>query len=138
PNLRDNDILFEFYNLRKRLDWGFTYYRGIAEAAFPDPNNATSSTPIFYPGKTYSNYYLARLRYPLDRVRSIRATIGPRFDRLLATSSGAYLFNNNNIFKYPDIKKTYGQLSLEYVYDNAISPATNIWHGLRYKIYGDL
>ena len=27
PNLRDNDILFEFTNLRKRLDWGFTYYR---------------------------------------------------------------------------------------------------------------
>ncbi|HKZ66710.1 MAG TPA: hypothetical protein VJ111_10160, partial [Chitinophagaceae bacterium] len=32
---------------------------------------------------------------------------------------------------------TYAQFSLEYVYDNTINPATNIWHGLRYKIFAD-
>ncbi|MEI9946244.1 MAG: hypothetical protein WDN26_18735 [Chitinophagaceae bacterium] len=37
-----------------------------------------------------------------------------------------------------DLKTTYGLFNLEYVYDNTINPATNIWHGLRYKIYGDL
>jgi hypothetical protein len=28
-------------------------------------------------------------------------------------------------------------VSLEYVYDNTINPATNIWHGLRYKAFAD-
>ncbi|MGZ8538917.1 MAG: hypothetical protein ACXWV9_11670, partial [Flavisolibacter sp.] len=33
PNLRDNDILFEFTNLKRRFDWGFTYYRSNNENA---------------------------------------------------------------------------------------------------------
>ena len=122
PNLRDNDILFEFYNLRKRLDWGFTYYRSNNRVGF---DNGLI-------GKQFSNYYLARLRYPLDRVRSIRATIGPRYDKYVISSV------DRTSLQIPDLKFVYGQLNLEYVYDNAIMPATNIWHGLRYKIYGDM
>jgi len=51
-NLRDNDVLFEFYNLRKRLDWGITYFRSSNQVSFVN-------TP--YIGKEFSNYYLARL-----------------------------------------------------------------------------
>jgi hypothetical protein len=121
-NLRDNDVLFEFYNMRKRLDWGATYFRSSNEVSF-------EGTP--YIGKQFSNYYLARLRYPLDKVRSLRATLGPRFDKTVITSRDRFSLEQD------DIKTTYGQFSLEYVYDNAIMPATNIWKGLRYKIYGD-
>lgn len=123
PNLRDNDVLFEFYNLRKRLDWGITYFRSSNQVQFV-------GTP--YIGKTFSNYYLARIRYPFDRVRSVRATIGPRFDKTVVTS------RDRLSLETPDLRLTYGQLSLEYVYDNTIMPATNIWHGLRYKIFGDM
>jgi hypothetical protein len=124
PNLRDNDVLFEFTNLRKRIDWGILYYRSSNQVSFTD-------APQFL-GKQFSNYYLGRFKYPFDRTRSIRATIGPRFDRLVVTS------RNRLSLELEDIKTTYGQLSLEYVYDNAINPATNIWHGLRYKIFMDL
>ncbi len=122
PNLRDNDVLFEFYNLKKRLDYGITYYRSSNQVTIG--NN--------FLGKQFSNYYLARLKYPLDRVRSLRATIGPRFDRVI------FLGTDQQSLQQPDIKSTYGQVSLEYVYDNTLNPATNIWHGLRYKIYTDL
>ncbi len=115
PNLKDNDVLFEFYNLRKRLDWGLTYYRSSnSDGAVIEGN--------FY-DKTYSSYYLARLRYPLDKIRSIRATIGPRFDRSVAVS-----FDPTSL-ALKDYKTTYGQVSLEYVYDNTLNPATNIWKG---------
>ena len=125
PNLRDNDVLFEFYNMRKRLDWGFTYYRSSAQVGFlVTPTSAL-------PGKLFSNFYLARLRYPLDRTRSIRATIGPRFDRAVLSST------DRVTLEIPDAKSTYGQVSLEYVHDNTLNPATNIWHGLRYKIFAD-
>lgn len=127
-NLRDNDVLFEFYNMRKRLDWGVTYYRSNTQGVAvldTDPPIPISNAKIF------SNYYLFRLKYPLDRVRSIRATIGPRFDKTVATSQ------NRLSLELPDQKMTYGQFSLEYVHDNTINPATNIWHGLRYKVFGD-
>lgn len=122
PNLRDNDVLFEFYNFRKRLDWGATYFRSSNEVSFS--NSA-------YTGKEFSNYYLARLRYPLDRIRSLRATLGPRFTRLVVTSRDRFSLMTQ------DFKTTYGQVSLEYVYDNTLNPATNIWHGLRYKVFAD-
>ena len=123
PNLRDNDVLFEFYNLRKRLDWGITYFRSNNEVGF---QNAPQ-----YLGKEFNNYYLVRLKYPLDRIRSLRATIGPRFNKIVVTG------RDRVSLEEPEFKSTYGQVSLEYVYDNTTNPATNIWHGLRYKIFTD-
>jgi hypothetical protein len=122
PNLRDNDVLFEFTNLRKRLDWGFTYYRSSSGV---DLGNGLAS------GKLHSNYYLARLKYPFDKVRSLRATVGPRFDRVVVLSDQLLTLVE------PDQKQTYGQVSLEYVHDNTIAPAQNIWFGLRWKTYID-
>ncbi|RYZ28603.1 MAG: hypothetical protein EOO10_08995 [Chitinophagaceae bacterium] len=125
PNLKDNDILFEYTNLKKRFDWGFSYYRSTAGASV---NSAVGDIQI---GKTHSNYYLARLRYPLDRTKSVRLTVGPRFDR--------FVFNNFNTqtLKEPDSKQTFGQMTLEYVHDNTINPAQNIWYGLRWKTWVD-
>jgi len=123
PNLRDNDVLFEFYNLRKRLDWGITYYRSSAQIGFSDFPQ--------YTGKQFSNYYLARLKYPFDRVRSLRATLGPRFDKIVVNSHDRFTLG------IEDIKTTYGQVSVEYVHDNTLNPVSNIWHGLRYKIFVD-
>jgi hypothetical protein len=123
PNLRDNDVLFEFTNLRGKIDWGFLYYRSSNQLG-------SESNPLLL-FKQYTNYYLGRFKFPFDKVRSLRATVGPRFDRIITTSRGP------GSLEQEDLKATYGQVSLEYVYDNVINPATNIWHGLRYKIFTD-
>ena len=124
-NLVDHDVFFNFTNQRKRLDWGLTYYRsaneiGVVEGAF------------VYPAKEYQVYYIASLKYPLDRIRSLRAHIGPRFDRI------AYKAIDRISLGKEDIKSTYGQMTLEYVYDNTVTPAANIWKGLRYKLFSDI
>ncbi len=128
PNLRDNDVLFEFTNLKKRWDWGFTYYRSTIETYTDTTGNGR--LPSVYV-KQHSNYYLARFAYAFDRVRSIRFTLGPRFDKNVFPAITA-----RNL-KQPDIDRTYGQLSLEYVHDNTLNPAQNIWNGLRWKAYVD-
>jgi hypothetical protein len=125
PNLRDNDVLFEFMNLRRRFDWGVTYYRSSQE------QNLMTSGGQFAPAKQFSTYYLGRFRYALDRVRSLRFTVGPRFDK------GVFVAISPDLLKEPDNRKTYGQLSLEYVHDNTLNPVMNIWHGLRWKAYMD-
>lgn len=122
-NLVDNDVFFNFTNQRKRLDWGVTYFRS---------SNRVSFGNTIYTGKEYETYYLFNMRYPLDRIRSLRASVGPRFNRVVVDAI------DDVSLEQPDLKSTYGQLSLEYVYDNSINPATNIWKGLRYKIYTDL
>ncbi|MEO6069026.1 MAG: hypothetical protein ABIN57_03130 [Chitinophagaceae bacterium] len=121
PNLKDNDVLFEATNLRKRIDYGFTYYR--SNVSVSSGNNAI--------GNMISNYYLGRFKFAFDKVRSLRATVGPRFDRIVVTSK------NIPTLAAPDAKQTFGQVALEYVYDNTLMPTTNIWHGLRYRAYMD-
>ncbi len=126
PNLRDYDVVFSFLNQRKQLDWGFTYFRTKSNVGLVD------DIGVVHPGKMFQNYYLANLKYPLDKVRSLRATIGPRFDRTVVVPD----LHAGNLL-YEDIKQTYGQVSAEYVFDNTSNPALNIWNGLRYKIFMD-
>ena len=132
PNLRDNDVLFEFTNLKKRWDWGLTYYRSSQQVnLLLAPATPSNPNPPSLPGKMFNTYYLARLNYAFDRVRSLRATIGPRYDRITLSSI------DQSTLEAPDEKNTYGQLSLEYVYDNSINRTLNILNGLRWKVYMD-
>lgn len=128
PNLRDYDVVFSFLNQRKRLDIGGTYYRSKSNAfvTYSDGTNIFQNS-----GKVIQNYYLVNLRYPFDKVRSLRATVGPRFDRTIINAEDI------NALKVPDFKTTYGQVSVEYVFDNTSNPAQNIWNGLRYKVFMD-
>ena len=117
-------MVFAFMNQRKRLDWGATVYRSSTSV------QVGTNAGIFI-GKQIQTYYLANLRYAFDKVRSLRATVGPRFDKLSLNA------RDLTSLKAPDFKNTYGQVSLEYVHDDAITPALNIWKGLRYKLFAD-
>ena len=130
-NLKDNDYLASYQNLKKRYDWGLTYYRSNQQYY-----------PIFRPddiksqlnNKLASNLYQLNVSYPLNEVKSIRAMIGFRTDRVTILSDGNYnpsLTMSDSVLKYALVK-------LEYVHDNTLNPTLNIWNGLRYKIYGDI
>ncbi len=129
PNLRDNDVLFEFSNLRKRIDWGFTYYRSSMTGIARDEANNLEIL-----AKQFSNYYLGRLKFAFDRVKSLRFTIGPRFDKTLLIPDKQL---GPATFDFPEQRQTFGQFTAEYVHDNTINPTMNIWNGLRWKIYTD-
>jgi hypothetical protein len=126
-NLKDNDWLLQFNNYRKRIDWSLTYYRNVQETNFSffDSSNAG------YPAKIFSNLYQVGISYPFDVTKSVRVNVGVRRDRIVP---GTY---DDVSLKTPDISKTYGLLHAEYVYDNTINPAQNIWNGIRYKVYMD-
>ena len=126
-NLKDNDWLLQFNNLRKRVDWSLTYYRNVQETNFAYFDSANAG----YPARIFSNLYQVGISYPFDVTKSVRVNIGVRKDRVVA---GTY---DDVSLKTPDISKTYGLLHAEYVYDNTINPAQNIWNGIRYKVYID-
>ena len=124
-NLKDNDWLFQFSNLRKRLDWGLTYYRTVQAVGFAIDSIGG------YPGNVFSNLFEGDISYPFDVTRSIRIKMGVRTDRAVVST-----FDNISLHA-PDYYKTYGLLHMEYVYDNTLNPAQNIWNGVRYKAYVD-
>jgi len=141
PNLKDNDILFEATNLRKRVDLGFTYYRSNSQDYVDTVNTPFAADDQLV--KRVSNYYLARINFAFDRVKSLRVRVGPRFDKDVFTaykrgSNFITIGDLNNALIASERKKTYAQLSLEYVHDNALNRTTNIWNGLRWKVYTDM
>ncbi len=133
-NLRDNDYLLNFQNLRRRVDWGITYFKTsdrniqIVEN-FNNPNS-------YFNGQLNTSLYQGHVSYPFNEVKSLRATMGYRKDR--------YIFKLKNdqpdptALELPDQLVQYAVGRIEYVHDNTINPTQNIWNGLRWKAYMDI
>jgi hypothetical protein len=117
--------------LKKRLDYSIVYYRKTEIGGVQGING----TDIVYEGKQYSNLYQGVVKYPFDRVKSLRFTAGVRTDKVVVR--GTQL--DTSTLKSPDLnRQTFFVGRVEYVHDNTIQKATNIMHGLRYKIYTDI
>jgi hypothetical protein len=121
-NFRGSEYYFSYQNLRHLIDWNVLYYRKAERSGF-------EGTP--YEGRMTTNLYQVTATLPIDVVRSVHATIGYRSDGLTALAMDA-----NTLPKTPaDYVEKFGVARVEYVYDNTINPATNIWNGLRWKAY---
>jgi hypothetical protein len=117
--------------LKKRLDYSLIYYRRT------DLGNVTGidNSDRVFEGKLYTNLWQGIVKYPFDRVRSLRLMGGIRIDKIVIRGDQ---FDTVTL-KAPDInKQTYALSRVEYVHDNAIQKAQNIWNGLRFKIFGDI
>ena len=131
-NLKDNEWYLSYQNLKRRLDWGLTYYRNAQRADFPILD---TSGGYLVAGKVLTNLYQVNVAYPFDETKSIRLTTGIRSDRNVYLTDGN--FDNALTIRQPDDKKLYSVTHLEYVYDNSLNPTQNIWNGLRYKAFMD-
>lgn len=123
-NLKDNEWLISYQNLKRRIDWGVTYYRNVQQAGDQFGN---------FTGRIFTNLYQANIGYPFDATKAFRMTTGIRSDRGVFSS----LASNPGSLITPDQKKLYSVSHLEFVYDNTINPTMNIWNGLRYKVFMD-
>lgn len=129
-NLKDNEWMGSFQYLKRRIDWGATYYRSSQGTGVPLFD--TLGTPVgTFPGRTFTNLYQANVSYPFDQTRSIRLSTGIRSEKLSISAI------NYGTLGIRDVKKLYHVSRGEFVYDNSLNPALNIWNGLRYKVFFD-
>jgi len=120
-NLKDNEWFINYENLKRRLDWGASYYRNAQSFMFDGG----------YPGKVFTNLYQANVRYPFDETKSIKLSTGIRSDYTVLSTV-------DPITAPVESQRTlYSTSRLEYIYDNTLNPASNIWNGLRYKFFAD-
>lgn len=112
--------LARFDYLKKRLDYSAIY----------DRQTQVGSIGI-YGAKLITNLYQGVVKYPFDKVKSIRFSAAVRTDK--------YVYRGEDDFSLqaPDVKQSYLLTHLEYVYDNTTMPVTNIYKGMRYKFYFD-
>jgi len=119
--------------LKRRIDYSLIYYRktevGDAQVT-PNPNDILNA-------KAISNLYQGVLKYPFDRVKSLRMMFGVRTDKIVLRPAGNARLDTIALKMGDFNKQTYGLVRMEYVHDNSIQKAMNIMNGLRYKIYID-
>jgi hypothetical protein len=131
-SLQGSEYFFTANYLKKRFDYKFTYYRKVDKNnGFTIPDQYGNDSAVI-PIKMITNIYQGEVRYPFDQVRSIRLSAGIRTDRLVQQAT------DKAPLAAKDLKETYALGRLEYVYDNTINPAINIWNGTRYKVYGEV
>jgi hypothetical protein len=127
PDLNNNEYVLSTQYLPKRFDYGFTYYRSSVK------NPPKYDDSLQFNVKQFSNLYQFTVSYPFSRIRSLRINVALRRDKDVILA--------NDIFPQslsrPDIKQTYALAHLEFVHDDVITPAMNIWNGLRWKVYAD-
>jgi hypothetical protein len=129
-NLKDNEWLFGYENLKKRFDWGLTYYRNSLESLIGVNVN---NTPKEFEGKVITNIYMGNISYPFDRSKRIGISFGVRNDNFVSYTS----FTDPISVVVPNFKRRFALTHAEYVYDNTLNPTQNIWNGLRYKVFFD-
>jgi hypothetical protein len=117
-----------FDYLKKRMDYSALYYRQT-QIGVAGVGGRT------YNAKMFTNLYQGIIKYPLDKVRSVRISAGVRTDKTVIRTEPE--LNGNTSVTTPDQRQNFLLTRFEYVYDNTVTPATNIYKGLRYKAYID-
>jgi len=130
--------------LKKLFDFSLLYYRETQVGSYYDDSLSAKLGGFAGPfdAKAYTNLWQAIIKYPFDRVKSLRLSVGFRTDKVVLRPFGTITGQPNVVDSAllllpPQNKQNYGLLRLEYVYDNAIMKATNIYNGIRAKVYMD-
>ncbi len=127
-NLKDNEWLMQYHNLKRRFDWSLTYYRNSLQTADFDLQLFT---------RTFTNLYQGTVSYPFDNSKRLSLTLGIRNDKQVYLTDILAIPQGDVSLKQPDVNRRFATTHMEYVYDNTLNPTQNIWNGLRYKFYFD-
>jgi hypothetical protein len=123
-NLKDNEWYINYQNLKRRIDWGLSYYRNSQQITY-------QTNLGLFPGRLFTNLYQANIAWPFDVHKSVRLTTGIRSDKDVFSSI------DQLSLAQPENKTLFSVTHLEFVNDNTLNPTMNIWNGLRYKVYLD-
>jgi len=117
-----NEYLLSFENLKHQLDKQLLFHRQVFK------NYIDYSYSIV---KTYTHELLASVKYPLSQTLALKGTASFRHD------NSVYLSTNNETLNKPNLLKVWGGLKGEVIYDNTRKLGTNLYSGMRWKVFGE-
>jgi len=119
-DLVNNEYIFSYSNLKRRLDHQILYHRvGTDDYGYYS----------YIRHKVNELYYI--VTYPFTPVFNIRGTASVRYDRAV------YLSTDQVNLQRPDVHNVWGSLKGEVTYDNTRNIGVNLYYGTRYKIFGE-
>jgi hypothetical protein len=119
-SLINNEYLFSYGNYKHRLDHQIVFHRkSVEEAGYYS----------IVRHRIVELYYVAT--YPFTPVLNIKGTAAVRYDRAV------FLSTDQVNLRQPDIHDVWGSVKSELTYDNTRSLGLNLYHGTRYKFFGE-
>jgi WD40 repeat protein len=116
-----NEYLLSFENLKQQLDKQLVFHRQVFK-------NYIDSRSIV---KTYTHELLASVKYPLTQTLAVKGTASFRHDNSVYLSTSSENLNKQNLLK------VWGGLKGELIFDNTRKLGTNLYTGMRWKVFGE-
>jgi Tol biopolymer transport system component len=116
-----NEYLLSFENLKQQLDKQLVFHRQVFK-------NYIDSRSIV---KTYTHELLASVKYPLTQTLALKGTASFRHDNSVYLSTSSENLNKSNLLK------VWGGLKAELIFDNTRQLGTNLYTGMRWKVFGE-
>lgn len=120
PNLRNNEYMLSYENLKNRWDHQWVFHRKSYENVRETFIQRIASHNIFY-----------KTKYPFNQVFSARGTSSLRYDR------STILATDFNTLQIPNEYYTWAGLKAELVFDNTRKRGINTLFGTRWKAFGE-
>jgi hypothetical protein len=117
-----NEYLLSFENLKNQLDKQLVFHRQVFK-------NYIDGT--FAIVKTYTHELLISVKYPLSQTLALKGTASFRHD------NSVFLSTNSENLNKPNILKVWGGLKAEVIFDNTRKLGTNLYSGMRWKVFGE-
>ena len=119
-DLVNNEYIFSYSNMKRRLDHQILYHRvGVDDFGLYS----------YIRHKVNELYYIAT--WPFTPVLKIAGTASIRYDRAV------FLSIDNASLRRPDEHRVWGSIKGDLTYDNTRSIGVNLLHGTRYKIFAE-
>lgn len=119
-SLTNNEYLFSYANLKKRLDKEIVFHRNTIEV---------SGTYSLYRIHSHELFYI--LKWPFNEALSLRGTAFFRNEMYVALSTDQYNLEIPNLFA------NWLGAKAELVFDNTRSLGMNLYKGTRYKVFAE-
>mgnify|MGYP006280901095 CR=1 FL=1 len=120
-----NEYLLSFENLKQRLDKQILFHRQVFK------NYTYGDYGYDAIIKTFTHEVLGSLKYPFSQVLALKGTASFRHDNTVFLSTDIDNLNESGIVK------VWGGLKGELIFDNTRLLGTNLYKGLRFKIFGE-
>ena len=121
-SLINNEYIFSYANLKRRLDKEIVFHRNTIEGSI-------SGTPYYGRIHTHELFYM--LKWPFNEALSLRGTATYRNDMSVVLATDQFSLYAPNQFDH------WGGIKGELIFDNTRSPMMNIHYGTRWKIFGE-
>ncbi len=119
-NLVDNEYLFSYMNMRRRLDHQIIFHRQTVEDI---------GYYSYIRHRINELYYIAT--YPFSPVLNVKGTASVKYDKAI------FLATDQVNLKQPNTDRYWGSIKGELTYDNTRNVGLNLYYGTRYKVFGE-